>query len=288
MIRKTLHPALRFTAPRSIQRGVPLKALMGPELISLIGESLQRVAPGFNLRRFQTTATRGLDTLEFKPRAMRIAEAMAMELPGDFDAAAPLLIRSFGPTLEPTDGNGLAPFFYLPHSQLIARWGVARFDSGMAANYALTQRFTAEFSLRPFLIEHRSKCLEVLRKWTTDPNPHVRRAVSEGTRPRLPWGMRLPEFQRDPAHSLPLLETLKDDPELYVRRSIANHLGDIAKDHADFVFEICKSWIEQARALGDRTRFENRCWMARHAVRLPAKHGDKRAIRIRALASRTM
>jgi 3-methyladenine DNA glycosylase AlkC len=162
---------------------------------------------------------------------------------------------------------------------------VSSFESGMAANYEITQRFTAEFSIRPFLIEHGSKCLKLLRRWAKDSSVHVRRLVSEGTRPRLPWAMRLPEFQADPNLSLPLLELLKDDPELYVRRSVANHLGDIAKDHLEVAFDVCETWLDELKRSDDEEAARNRRWIVRHAVRHPAKNGNARAIELRALAS---
>lgn len=281
------HPSQRFIAPSTIQHGVPLKELMGRKLIALIGESLAAVVPGFDLQRFQARAVKDLDKLELKERALSIAHAMAEQMPASFDELAPLLMKSFGPPLEATDGNGLAPFFYFPHTHLIAAYGVSSFESGMAANYEVTMRFTAEFSIRPFLIEHRSKCLKVLRGWAKDTNAHVRRLVSEGTRPRLPWAMRLPEFQADPTLSLPLLELLKDDPELYVRRSVANHLGDIAKDHLEVALDLCEAWLDELKRSDDEAVADNRRWIVRHAVRHPAKKGNARAIKIRQMASVT-
>jgi 3-methyladenine DNA glycosylase AlkC len=278
------HPSLRFIAPSSIQHGVPLKELMGRKLVALIGESLAAVVPGFDVQRFQARALKDLDKLELKERALSIAHAMADQMPASFDEIAPLLVKSFGPPLEATEGNGLAPFFYFPHTHLIAAYGVSSFESGMAANYEITKRFTAEFSIRPFLIEHRSKCLKVLRRWAQDSNAHVRRLVSEGTRPRLPWAMRLPEFQADPTLSLPLLELLKDDPELYVRRSVANHLGDIAKDHLEVALDVCEAWLEEVGHSHDKAAADNRRWIVRHAVRHPAKKGNPRAIKIREMA----
>lgn len=279
------HPAQQFVAPASIEHGVPLKELMGSKLVMLIGQSLAKVVPGFDVRRFQIRAVRDLSKLELKERALSIAQAMAEQLPASFDELAPLLIKSLGPPLQQTEGNGLAPFFYLPHTQLIAVYGVCSFDSGMATNYELTQRFTAEFSLRPFLMEHRSKCLKRLKRWAKDDNVHVRRLVSEGTRPRLPWAMRLPEFQADPNLSLPLLEMLKDDSELYVRRSVANHLGDIAKDHLEVALDVCETWLQELESSRDSTRADNCRWLVRHAVRHPVKQGHARAIKIQQAAS---
>lgn len=284
MAEVALHPAQRFIAAASIQTGVPLKALMDRTLIALIGESLATTVTGFNAARFQKQATRGLAELELKERALHIAHAMAAQLPSNMEHAAAMLIQSLGPKLIATEGNGLATFFYLPHSAFLAQYGVSHFASGMKANYELTQRFTAEFSIRPFLIQHREKSLQLLTKWAADPNPHVRRLVSEGTRPRLPWAMRLPEFQAYPQHTLPLLEALKDDPELYVRRSVANHLADIAKDHPEFAYDVCERWLKEIRFMEDAAVRENRRWMIRHAVRLPAKKDDVRAVDLRKAA----
>lgn len=281
------HPAQRFIAPASIQHGVPLKELMDRKLVVLIGQSLAEAVPGFDVQRFEARAVRDLDKLELKERALSIAQAMAEQMPASFDELSPLLIKSLGPPLERTERNGLAPFFYFPHTHLIAAYGLPSFDSGMAANYEITKRFTAEFSIRPFLIQHRSKCLKVLKRWARDDNPHVRRLVSEGTRPRLPWAMRLQEFQADPQLSLPLLELLKDDPEVYVRRSVANHLGDIAKDHMETAFDVCEKWLGELKPSSEEAVAENRRWIVRHAVRHPAKKGNARAITIRELASGT-
>ncbi len=278
------HPAIRFAAPASILQGQPLKELMGKELVTLIGEALAAVVPEFDQRRFRAAALRELESLELKERSRAIARAMADQLPNAFDEAEPLLVASFGPPLERTEGNGLAIFFYLPHSELIAERGLESFERGMRANYELTRRFTAEFSVRPFLVRHRERALELLATWVDDPCPHVRRLVSEGTRPRLPWGMRLGEFQADPSYTLPLLERLKDDDSEYVRRSVANHLGDLAKDHLTTILDVCERWLDETKRLSDPRQVENRRALLRHALRYPFKQGNERAIRLRRLA----
>lgn len=279
------HPAQRFEAPNTILHGVPLKELFNADLIRLIGESLADVWPEFDRRRFRRRATTGLVELEMTPRGRHIGLAMAEQLPRPFAAACKLLLRSFGPELTRTEGNGLAPFFYLPHANVITECGLNDFENGMLANYELTKRFSAEFSIRPFLVTYRDECLARLMSWTSDPNPHVRRLVSEGTRPRLPWAMRLKEFQAHPQFTLPLLEFLKDDPEPYVRRSVANHLGDILKDHPDVGFEVCERWLKEVRAKSvTHERAAARRWIVRHAVRLPTKKWDRRAQSLREAA----
>ncbi|WP_395173377.1 hypothetical protein [Roseibium alexandrii] len=107
--------------------------------------------------------------------------------------------------------------------------------------------------------------------WTQDPNVHVRRLVSEGTRPRLPWGMRLHRLIEDPSSTVPLLEALKDDREEYVRRSVANHLNDIAKDHPALVSDIAANWLKNATPQREK--------LVRHACRSLIKNGYEPALR---------
>ncbi len=56
-------------------------------------------------------------------------------------------------------------------------------------------------------------------------------------RPRLPWSFRLDALVADPAPVAKILENLKADPSLYVRKSVANHLNDITKDHPAWVMD---------------------------------------------------
>ena len=280
-----MHPAQRFKAPSTILTGTPLKSMFDKAFLGLLAESFAAVHRPFNTRRFLKAAHTGLEELELSPRAAHIARAIVAELPSDPIELTSVIVESLGPELAKTNGNGLAPFFYLPHSHAISTAGLKHFDSGMQANYELTKRFSAEFSIRPFVVEYQSPALRLLKKWTKDSSPHVRRLVSEGTRPRLPWAMRLKAIQADPSLTLPLLEALKDDAEPYVQRSVANHLGDILKDHPEVAYETCERWIKEARRRSTLAKqSKSRLWIVRHAVRLPAKKGEKRAAAVRLLA----
>jgi len=279
---RKVHPAQRFAAPSSIETGRPLKELIGPQLVELIAESIADVYPDFAFRRFIRTGSAGLDELELKQRAAWISKALYTELPQDFIQAALILISSFGPPLISTTGNGLGVFFYYPHSDFIATAGIGNFSVGMQANLELTQRFSAEFSIRPYLERYPTQSLSLLKKWAKSSNPHVRRLVSEGTRPRLPWASRLRVFEKTPKATLELLELLKDDPELYVRRSVANHLGDLLKDHPELLYGVCARWLREVsgKSISATTR-SHRHWIVRHALRLPAKNGDRLALELR-------
>ncbi|HEX6850465.1 MAG TPA: DNA alkylation repair protein [Candidatus Polarisedimenticolaceae bacterium] len=250
----------------------PLKSFFDERVVRRIAAMLHAADRGFPDTRFVADASRGLDDLELLDRARRIAGAMARALPDDYERAADVILRSLGPRLGSGEGNGMQPFLYLPHVIFVAERGLDHFDVSMRLQRELTRRFTAEFSIRAYLERHPERTLAQLRTWAADPDPHVRRLVSEGTRPRLPWAPRLRAFQKDPRPVLELLELLKDDPELYVRRSVANNLNDIGKDHPDLLVATCARWL---RGAGEARR-----WIVKHALRWLVKRGHPGALEV--------
>lgn len=248
----------------------PLVNQFGAAVPKQIGAMLADVGK-FDVSAFVATALNGYNSLNLMQRAIKIADALHAHLPGDYTRAIKLLLASLGPVPANTDA-GMAPFLYLPHTLFVARHGLEHFELSMQAQYQLTQRFTAEFSIRPFIERYPQQTLALLQDWARDDNAHVRRLVSEGTRPRLPWASRLRVFQQDPTPVLVLLELLKDDPELYVRRSVANNLNDIGKDHPAMLFATAQRWSQDANA--------NRQWIIRHALRSEVKRADPAALKL--------
>ena len=245
-----------------------LKDGFGPDVPARIGAMIEAVHPAFPSADFVAYALEGYEDLELTPRARQIAGALARCLPGDPTEALAILVASLGPSAERLEGR--EPFVYLPHVYFVAEYGLDCLEPSLAAQYELTKRFTAEFSIRAFLERYPDETLTRLRRWAGDPNVHVRRLVSEGTRPRLPWASRLRRFQRDPAPVIVLLELLKDDPEAYVRRSVANNLNDIAKDHPDLVVGVCRRWLEGASS--------QRRSLVRHGLRTLVKQSHPDAL----------
>ena len=242
----------------------------GADIPQRIAASISAVHPSFPARAFVRGCLEGYEALDLMARGRKIAAALRQHLPPDFPEAADILVRSMGAPLAATASNGMAPFFYMPHAFFVAEAGLGHFEAAMRAQYEITQRFTAEFSIRPFIDRYPLETLARLREWARDPNVHVRRLVSEGTRPRLPWAPRLRDFQRDPRPVLELLELLKDDAELYVRRSVANSLNDIGKDHPALLVETARRWLDGAGA--------ERRWLVEHALRSAVKRGESGAL----------
>ena len=152
-------------------------------------------------------------------------------------------------------------------------------EQGLDSLQKLTEFFSAEFAIRHFILRQPDRVLAVLQSWLDHENHHIRRLVSEGTRPRLPWGVRLPIFIEQPELVLPLLFALRDDSEEYVRRSVANHLNDIAKDHPALVIETAQNWLSESELQGlSREQKSNRIKLVRHACRTLFKQANPEAL----------
>ena len=261
----------------------PLKNMFGPEMVHGVALALAAVHADFDGAGFTSQALAGFNDLGLTPRCKQIAAAMADYLPTDRGQAIDIVVASLGPELENCDPADAAPtgdqaiddhpmsgFFYMPHGYFLADHGGDHFDRVMTANYEITKRATSEFSIRTPLRDATGPTLDRLAVWARDPNVHVRRLVSESTRPRLPWSFRLKQFQEDPRPVIVLLEELKDDPVEYVRRSVANNLNDLAKDHPDLVIEVARRWWSD----GDYHRRR----LVRHGLRTLIKAANLEAL----------
>jgi 3-methyladenine DNA glycosylase AlkC len=248
----------------------PLKNQFGADVPRAIATMIRAVCPSFNSQAFVRDTLDGYDVLALMPRGKKIAQALRRHLPDDYTRAVAILLDSLGQPHARDPNQSLASFLFMPHTMFVAEFGLAHFEVSIRAQHALTQRFTAEFSIRPFIEKHPEATLRQLKIWTADPSAHVRRLVSEGTRPRLPWAPRLRNFQADPTPVLALLELLKDDPALYVRRSVANNLNDIGKDHPDLLAHTAQTWLEGAST--------ERRWIVGHALRSAVKRGERSAL----------
>ncbi|MBI2733637.1 MAG: DNA alkylation repair protein [Aquabacterium sp.] len=260
----------------------PFKNLINADVVRQMGHHLKRADSSFKRQRFEQLALEGLDALAFKDRALHLSRALRATLPADFNQSADQLEASLKRVPAPrlghdpdkelgtlqTDDTGLAGWALWAFGEYVAQQGLAHPERALRALHAITQRFTAEFAIRPFIVEHPQLTFATLSRWLDDPSAHVRRLVSEGSRPRLPWGQRLQALVQDPSPTLPLLRRLQDDPSEYVRRSVANHLNDIAKDHPT----VLVNWLHAH--LPDAS--DSRRRLLRHASRslIKAGHAD--------------
>lgn len=246
----------------------PFKNFINAELIAGMAEHLAAAWPAFPQDQFIADAGFELEKLELKERSNQIVAALERYLPADFSDAAPILRAS----LPNRDKAGLSGWAILPLNDYVGRAGQKYFEAAMDLLERITALFSAEFGIRYFLLEDQGRTLAQMRRWSESSNHHIRRLASEGCRPRLPWAMRLPALMKDPAPLLPILTKLRDDPENYVRRSVANNLNDIAKDHPDLVARIARDWMKDAS--------DSRKRLIRHACRTLLKQGHKGALEV--------
>ena len=246
------------------------------DMAERLARDLTAVYPPFPATRFINQITPLLPPLELKARVAVFTQALRDHLPDDYTQSTEILIDLLGPELTFEQGMFNDSWFLMPIAHFVELYGLdeADFETSMRAMYEITKRHSSEFAIRPYLQKYPERTLAVLDQWTHDPSPHVRRLVSEGSRPRLPWASQLKQFIDDPTPTLALLEKLKDDPALYVRKSVANHLNDIAKDHPQRVIETCARWMQEADVSPERA------WIVRHALRTLVKAGNPDALAV--------
>lgn len=245
------------------------KHLFNRALLQRLSESLRRAYPAFDAKAFMALEKQ-LAPLEMKARVNLLRDGLKKLLPPAYPAALKILRASLH------DGT-LKGFDLWPYSAFIEAYGSEHVKISLEALAAMTPIFTAEFAVRIFLQAHPKETLAFLRRCAGSESEDLRRWASEGTRPRLPWGMRLQGFIEAPEATREILEVLKYDAALYVRKSVANHLNDIAKDHPAHVFKTLTAWKKAAQGTGHEKKIE---WITRHALRSLIKAGDPAALEL--------
>jgi len=247
----------------SDQPAPALKEIFNPERLKHIAEQVKAVYPDFDSKAFLKQVNAGLAERSIMQRMAHVADCLHAVLPLDYEASLDVL-RQVAPRL-----NSAFVTLSLPH--YVATYGSHAFDTSMAALKYFTVFGSSEFAIRYFLRSDLERSLELMLEWSLDENEHVRRLASEGSRPRLPWSFRLEAIQADPTLAAGILDNLKADPSLYVRKSVANHLNDITKDHPDWVLDLIEGW-----SLDNK----HTAWIAKHALRSLIKQGNQRALAI--------
>ena len=199
-----------------------------------------------------------------KQRIRHIAVSIRSFLPDDYAAA----LRIMREAARSVDGGWMSVWSF---NDFVEEYGVDQPDLSLPALEQFTKLASAEFAVRPFIIRYPERMADQMLTWAHDADPLVRRLASEGFRPRLPWGVGIPELKRDPSPIIPVLELLKSDPSEDVRRSVANNLNDISKDHADVVVRLLGEWADGSPEIEGVTK---------HALRTLLKQGHPGALEL--------
>ncbi|MCO6498925.1 MAG: DNA alkylation repair protein [Vicingus serpentipes] len=217
----------------------------------------------FNQHSFEDSLLNDLwEKKELKERIRAIAEVIHSHLQFSYIEQTNILSK-IAPNYKGLKG--------LIFPEFIQLYGLNDVPTSFKAMELFTQYSTAEFAIRPFIEKYPKESHQQLLTWSLSDNYHLRRLASEGSRPRLPWGRKLIAFIKKPQPNIPILENLKNDDSLYVRKSVANHLNDISKDHPNLVLDLAKKWLGTSK---------HSDWIVKHALRTLLKKGDKKALAI--------
>ncbi|MFJ8429944.1 DNA alkylation repair protein [Kitasatospora sp. NPDC094019] len=236
--------------------------MIAPHTVAALARCLARTGPGVTTDALDSCGA-ALDRLGFRERVTAIRDAVLADLPPGY----PEFERVLREALRDEEFTGWMTF---PVGEAVAVRGQDAFEPALALLAALTPRHTSESAVRPFLHADQARALTVVTQWTGHPDPHVRRLASEGTRPRLPWAPQLPALIVDPTPALPLLDALYRDESEYVRRSVANHLNDISRDHPAVAVETAGRWLADPAATTPQ--------LVRHGLRTLIKAGHPEAL----------
>jgi 3-methyladenine DNA glycosylase AlkC len=237
---------------------------VGPPLARALAAELAMAWPAFPRRRFMAGLAGAIEPLELLARVDVLADRLGGALPDQFPAAAEVMWRAL-------DSPSFTGWMTLPCGMFVARRGIDHPEVALPLLAGLTPRWSSEGPIRPFIERHPKVTYDHLRRCAVDDDEHVRRLVSEGTRPRLPWAPLLRGLIADPSPNLALLDVLVDDPSPYVRRSVGNHLNDISKDHPALALQLARRWLP---------RGDGAAWTVRHGIRTLVKRGDPGALEL--------
>lgn len=234
-----------------------------PASLNKLSEAIAKVYPAFERTKFLNAINDDAwEKKELLARMHHITACLRQALPQPFAEALEIL-KKVAPQIEGFEAMVFPDF--------VEQYGLEDWERSLPALAFFTRFGSAEFAIRPFLLQNPQRAMTFMQQCAEEADPLVRRLASEGCRPRLPWAVALPAFKHDPSLIIPILEKLKDDEAETVRRSVANNLNDISKDHPDLVLEICGRW---------RGRSERTDWIVKHACRSLLKAKNKRALRL--------
>ena len=235
---------------------------LSKEAVSVFSKRIKDAYPKFNQNKYaEAVLSDGFLKIELKERLNRMSEALASFLPSNYDSAVKILIEA-APHVGTFENWALTGYVEL--------FGLKHLESSVAALRELTKYGTSEFAIRPFMIHQTARMLPILIKWTMSPNEHIRRLAAESSRPRGVWVAHIEAFKKDATPVIRILENLKADDSLYVRKAVANNLNDISKEHPDLVAKTCKKWQEAGDARTD--------WIIKHGCRTLVKNGHPLAM----------
>jgi len=241
----------------------PLKNMYSKDYLNNFADVFVKIYPKFDKSKFLNLVfDKDWDKKELKQRMRHISVCLHAVLPSDYKKSIELLRKAV------VHSKGFLAMIFPDYVEV---YGLDDYETSISALELFTQHGSSEFAIRHFIVKYPKKVMPQMVKWARHKNHHVRRLASEGSRPRLPWAIGLPEFKKNPAEVLKVLEILKNDESEYVRKSVANNLNDISKDNPDIAFQIAKKWF------GKNPETD---WIIKHGMRGLLKKGNVKTLKL--------
>jgi len=231
----------------------------GANLAELLSDKIIEVYKDFNEQQYIATIKNKCGNLGYTQRIKLHAEQLHLHLPSDFKKAVKILIAILGEENKNETGMFSEYYWIMPIGKFVETYGLDHLDISIRAIEEITKRNTGEYAIRPFIRKHPEKLLVVMNKWAKSENFHLRRLASEGLRPKLPWSTKLDVFNDDPNPVFDILELLKEDEVMFVKKSVANHLTDWLKVNKEPTVKLIKKWQESDN--------KNTQWIIKRATR---------------------
>jgi 3-methyladenine DNA glycosylase AlkC len=247
----------------------PLKNLYNEAFFNDLVDNLKLLLPEFREDVFLNKIYQSeWNEFELKQRMRHVTVCVESQLPSNYKSAIDILLQL---TYAVRHLKGMDTFGYMFIPDFIEQFGRDDFETSIQAMEKITQVMSCEFAVRPFLLKCPVKMMKQMHTWSRHSHENVRRFSSEGCRPRLPWAMAIPSLKKDPGPIIPILENLKNDPSEFVRKSVANNLNDISKDHPNQTLKLAKKWMGQTKQT-DR--------IVKHGCRTLLKKGNQEALEL--------
>ncbi len=253
--------------PKGVEK---LKDVINVHILTNLSGRIQLSYPLFNSDSFITNiSARGISEKTFFERIILGAQCLHSLLPEDFETACSILL-SAAPAPITTEGYGTENYDVLILTRFISLYGLEYPDVSLPGLAKLTQSYTAEFDIRPFIESYPKRTFDFLKDLATSQNFHERRLASEGCRPRLPLASHLGFLKNDPQPCIEILTLLRKDPIRYVQKSVANNLSDILKDNPKIGYKTLSEWVAESHPATN--------WIIKRAIRKPLQDKDPAAL----------
>ncbi len=240
------------------------KDFLSRDEVTRSAKQIAEVFPPFKHDKYvETVLSDGFLKLELKERIDKMARTLSGFLPDNYDEAVQILIKA-APRVKMFENWALTTY--------VQMFGLDKFETSVMALEELTKYGTSEFAIRPYMIQHTDKMITIMKHWTKSKNEHVRRLAAEGSRPRGVWTVHIDAFKKDARPVIEILELLKADESLYVRKAVANNLNDISKDHPELVIAVASEWR--------KSNHEHTNWIVKRGLRTLIKKGHPQALKL--------